>query len=111
MSLAVNKSAAFLADFSNQFAWYFSEAGEDLAWRFEDALDATLTSLTRQPEIGRMQHFQNPLLQGLRSTPLASPFGKLLVFYRVQGRVLEIVRLMHGARDLPRRLAEPPEIF
>jgi len=47
-------------------------------------------------------------MKELRSMPLVSPFGKILVFYRRQGDVLEIVRLMHGARDLPRRLKEPP---
>jgi hypothetical protein len=36
------------------------------------------------------------------------PFQRMLVFYRVSGDVLNAVRLMHGARDLRHRLAEPP---
>jgi plasmid stabilization system protein ParE len=33
-----------------------------------------------------------------------------LIFYRNNGDALSIERVMHGARDLPRRLLEPPEI-
>ena len=36
-------------------------------------------------------------------------FDKLLIFYRVEAGTLNLIRLMHGARDLPRRLIEPPE--
>jgi len=31
-----------------------------------------------------------------------------LIFYRHDGERLFAERLMHGARDLPRRLVEPP---
>jgi plasmid stabilization system protein ParE len=35
-------------------------------------------------------------------------FENLLIFYRAEDEVLDAVRLMHGARNLPRRLTEPP---
>jgi hypothetical protein len=38
-----------------------------------------------------------------------APFHNLLIFYRHDGKVLSVERLMHGSRDLPRRLVEPPE--
>ena len=48
------------------------------------------------------------MLQGLRSFRVEPPFKKLLIFYRIEGDWIEAWRLMHGARDLPRRLAELP---
>jgi hypothetical protein len=48
-------------------------------------------------------------LKGLRSIPVARPFQQILIFYRSTETMLQAVRLMDGARDLPRRLAEPPD--
>jgi toxin ParE1/3/4 len=108
MSLAIEKSPLYHADVTNQFGWYFDEAGEELAWRFFYAADQTLLRLSRQPDLGRRRRFRNPALQGLWSFPVAAPYHKFLIFYRVTNDRLEAWRLMHGARDLPRRLVEPP---
>ncbi len=108
MSLAVQRAEFFKLDFAKQFAWYAQEAGPDIARRFQEALDQTLNKLASQPDLGRLRRFRNPRLQGVRSLPVVRPFNKFLVFYRVEGDVLHAVRLMHGARDLPRRLSEPP---
>jgi plasmid stabilization system protein ParE len=40
---------------------------------------------------------------------VTAPFAAHLVFYRLLGEQLSIERVMHGARDLPRRLMELPE--
>jgi toxin ParE1/3/4 len=108
VSLAIRKAEFFKHDFASQFAWYLGEAGPDLARRFQIALDQTLNQLASRPDLGRPRHFRNPRLQGLRSFPVARPFNKVLVFYRIDGDILHAMRLIHGARDLPRRLAEPP---
>jgi plasmid stabilization system protein ParE len=109
MSLAIQRASFFIADFEIQFAWYVEKAGADVAWRFQSALDDSLRKLSNRPDLGRIRHFPNPKLSGLRSYRVERPFKKLLIFYRVQGDCLQAVRLMHGARDLPRRLNEPPE--
>lgn len=108
MSLVVAKAEDFTADFAQQFDWYVDEAGEAVAWRFQGALEMSLLKLARSFDLGRVRRFRHPNLQGLRSYPMQRPFNKLLIFYRVNGNVLQAIRLMHGARDLPRRLAEPP---
>jgi len=107
MNLAIQKSPLFHADVTGQFEWYFDEAGEELAWRFFKTVDATLLKLSRQPDLGRVRHFRNPLLHGLRSIQVDPPFNRLLIFYRHSKTEVIAERLMHGARDLPRRLAEP----
>jgi plasmid stabilization system protein ParE len=83
MSLAIQRAAFFISDFEIQFAWYVEKAGADLAWRFQSALDRSLTKLSVQPDLGRIRHFRNPKLSGLRSYQVKRPFQKLLIFYRV----------------------------
>ena len=108
MSRAIQKSRAFTADFENLFAWYIDKAGVEIAWRFQAALNTTLLKLSVQPDLGRPRHFRHHDLMRLRSFPLARPFQKLLIFYRASDVELQAARLMHGARNLPRRLREPP---
>jgi plasmid stabilization system protein ParE len=106
MNLVVQKSPLFLADVTKQFGWYLNEAGEELAWRLFEAVDLTLLKLSHQPDLGRVRHFRNPSLRGLRSFRVEQPFHRLLIFYRHTSAELIAERLMHGTRDLPRRLVE-----
>ena len=108
MNLGVQKSPLFQADATSQFGWYFDEAGEELAWRFLRTVDLTLQKLSRQPGLGRVRRFRNPVLHGLRSFRVDPPFHRLLIFYRHNAAEVIAERLMHGSRDLPRRLVEPP---
>ena len=109
MSLGLQKADAFREDFTWQALWYVRQAGDEVARRFEKAVDSTLRLLCAQPGLGRARRFRHPKLQGLRSFAVERPFQRLLIFYRSDGETLQAVRLMHGARDLPRRLAEPPD--
>lgn len=109
MSLAVLKAEFFRQDYVLRFAWYLDEAGPDVARRFQVALDHSLKRLASHPDLGRLRRFKNPLLRGLRSFPVERPFNKILIFYREETQLLQAVRLVHGARDLPRRLLEPPD--
>jgi toxin ParE1/3/4 len=108
MSRVIQKARDFTADFENVFGWYVDKAGVEVAWRFQTALDKSLAKLSNRPDLGRPRHFRHPKLRGLRSFLVEQPFEKLLIFYRANDDVLHAVRLMHGARNLPRRLIEPP---
>jgi hypothetical protein len=55
------------------------------AWKFEHALDATLRTLARLPAVGRRRNFRSPELHDLRSFRVERPFGKHMIFYRVEG--------------------------
>ena len=110
MNLAIEKSAFFRADVAKQFEWYFDEVGEEPAWRFFKAVDLTLLKLSSQPDLGRVRRFRNPSLRGLRSFRVEPPFHRLLIFYRHTAAEVIAERLMRGARDLPRRLVEPPAL-
>jgi plasmid stabilization system protein ParE len=108
MSRAVRKARDFAADFESVFGWCVDKAGVAVAWRFLTALDKSLAQLSIQPDLGRPRHFRHPKLRGLRSFSVERPFEKLLIFYRASDEALDAVRLIHGARNLPRRLIEPP---
>jgi toxin ParE1/3/4 len=109
MSLVIKQSKLFDADFDLRATWYLDQAGETVAQRFRAALDATLHKLARVPSLGRIRHFRHPKLQGFRSMRVNPPFNKTLVFYRFDETTLFVERLIHGARDLPRRLLQPPD--
>lgn len=75
------------------------------AERFEAALRRECELLAAFPYLGRSRGFRAPELQGIRSRPL-SGFGSWLLFYKVTGDAIEVVRVLHGARDLPRALGK-----
>jgi toxin ParE1/3/4 len=107
MKLPLHRSGKFNADFHQQYSWYLEQADEALAGRFLKAVEKTLQSLMAQPSLGRLRKFRHPALAGIRSFRVEPPFQKLLIFYRFNANELTVERLMHSARDLPRRLIEP----
>ena len=80
-------------------------AGPEVAERFCRAVESALRSLERAPGIGRPRRFRQP---GLRSWQVPG-FRRWLLFYRPldQDRGVELIRVIHGARDLRRFLGSP----
>jgi toxin ParE1/3/4 len=109
MSLRIEKSPRFEADIEAQYRWYVSEAGVAVADAYLAAVHLTIEMLTQHPGVGRRRRFRHPLLRGIRSLRATPPFNRHLLFYRYNDKCLFVERIVHGARDLPRRLAEPPE--
>lgn len=70
-------------------------------------MNSIIHSLASQPGLGIRRHFAAPELARIRSIQVRKPFDQHLVFYW-DGDTLRIERVMHGARDLPRRLLEEP---
>lgn len=108
MKCSVVRSAEFRADLAEQAEWYVEQGGFELAERYGAAVVQTLARLELDPFAGRRRGFRAKGLKGLRSVTVIRPFHVHIVFYRVEGDVIQIFRVMHGARDLPRRLQQPP---
>jgi toxin ParE1/3/4 len=108
MKSTLGRADAFNKDFDQQYRWYLREAGDQVAGRFLSAVENTLQLLLKQPDLGRRRRFRNPALAEFRSYRVETPFQKFLVFYRHVADGISAERLLHGARDLPRRLSEPP---
>jgi plasmid stabilization system protein ParE len=96
-------------DLAHQYRWYSDTASAGVAERYLTAFDATVASLLTAPDTGKACRFRSPELVGMRWRAIHAPFSAHLLFYRIHGAELSIERVMHGARDLPRRLIEPPE--
>lgn len=80
-----------------------AEDNPQSAEAFLDAIEEVSSLLSATPEIGSPRYFSHPELQGLRFLPLRK-FENYLLFYRAlkDEEVIEIIRIVHGARDLPR---------
>jgi toxin ParE1/3/4 len=55
--------------------------------------------LGEHPELGRVRELSQTALAGLRSFVITD-FPNYVIFYRVKGEGVEIVRVLHGARDI-----------
>jgi len=108
MKLHLQRSDYFNKDFDIQYRWYLTKDGSGLADRYLDSVLARLNALVLQPGLGRLRIFKSPALRGLRSFRVRPPFDSHLIFYRHTEFDLFAERIMHGARDLTKRLAEPP---
>ncbi len=108
MSLPIVIAQRAEQDMALQYGWYLENTDLEVAGRYLRAIDQAIQRLASCPELGFRRHFQSPELAGIRSFQVARPFDKHLIFYQ-SGNQLSIERIMHGARDLPRRLLEEPE--
>jgi toxin ParE1/3/4 len=74
--------------------WEFiAEDSESRADAFIDRLDQSLGALAANPLIGRARDELSPNLRSF-------PFGRYVIFYLPLPDGIEIIRVLHGARDL-----------
>lgn len=74
----------------------FRIAGENptAADRWLDVIDEKCQLLACLPELGRKRPDLAPELRSL-------PVGKYFIFYRPMNDGIQVIRVLHGARDLP----------
>jgi toxin ParE1/3/4 len=77
-----------------EIAVYLNEQNPVAADRVLDAIDDYCRLLADFPEMGRKR---DELAPSLRSYPV----GNYVIFYRVESKGIQIIRVLHGARDLP----------
>lgn len=104
MPLKIRKLPAALEDLL-QLALYLGEQSPELAERFLNAADATFKLLATNPELGTCHDTSRHELIGLRAWGMGD-FPRHIVFFREVDGVLEIVRVLHGARDLDNLFAD-----
>ena len=103
---SVLKREAARRDLIQQWVWYAENANIDVADRFLRAADETLELLSTQPESGATFFVRQPELQNMRRFPVSDGFGKILLFYFPLQNGVDLVRVVHGGRDLERLLTE-----
>jgi toxin ParE1/3/4 len=84
---------------------YISAGSPDSGRRFRLQAEATFRRLARMPGIGIHYEHGSPALARLRFFPV-SRFKNYLVFYRPITNGIEVLRVLHGARDIHSILLE-----
>jgi toxin ParE1/3/4 len=86
-------------DLDNLADYLARNAGIETAYRFFDAAYATFGRLADMPGIGEPRHSAHPRLAGLRVWRIEG-FPNHLAFYRPSDGGIDIIRVLHGARDI-----------
>src|SRR5258708_3482572 len=86
-------------------AGYIAMDSVDAATRFLDAVDETYRDLRDHPRRWPVYGLSDPRLKDVRKRAVIG-FRNYLVFYRAKGSVVEVIRVLHGARDLPSVLSD-----
>lgn len=80
---------------------YIARDNLDAARRFRAMVRHDLGALCEMPGMGALREFDNPRLAGVRSWPVKH-FRNYLIFYRPIEIGIEVLRVLHGARDIER---------
>jgi toxin ParE1/3/4 len=86
-------SAAARADL-DEIWFYIAQDSPEAADKFIRAIVTRFPRLASMSEMGRRREELSPRLRSLA-------FGNYVIFYRAMENGVEIVRVLHGARDLP----------
>jgi toxin ParE1/3/4 len=89
-----------------EIAYYYIRQGSPAtARRFRDQAEALFRRLAGMPGMGAAYDPSHPALAGLRFMPVTR-FKKYLVFYRAIPSGIEVIRVLHGVRDIDGILSE-----
>ena len=88
-----------------ELATYVGKDSVLAADRFLDASETTFRSLAESPQVGAVYPTKNERLDGLRVFRVQG-FPNHLAFYLERNDGIEIVRVLHGARDLDAALQD-----
>jgi len=69
------------------------------AMRFLDAAEVTFKALARSPELGSRGEFRSAHLAEMRRWRVQG-FENYLIFYRSVAGGIQVIRILHGARDI-----------
>ncbi len=93
----------------DELATYIQKDSPQAAIRFLEAAQETFGVLARTPELGGVFECRKPDFSGMRIWQVKG-FRKILVFYRPLVGTVEIVRVLHGARDLASLFGEEDDL-
>jgi toxin ParE1/3/4 len=94
-------------DVDEAITWYLDEGSPKAARDFIDALERAYLKIGRHPAAGSPRYAQELGLLGLRCWPLAR--YPQLVFYVERADHVDVWRVLHGKRDVPRWMSPAEE--
>lgn len=82
-----------------ELATYIAEDNMDASDRFLSAAEETFKQLAKMPKMGKLCQFSHPNLIDVRQQAIKG-FRRYLIFYRIMDSGVEILRVIHGTRDI-----------
>lgn len=98
MSFEIRKKPQAERDIEECFV-FIGEENLDVAVHFLVAVEDSIELLRKNPFLGNIREFQNSRISNIRMT-LVKGFHNYQIYYTVGKEVVEIVRVLHGSRDL-----------
>ena|SRR5581483_1942836 len=96
--MKVEIKPAAIADLDQIFD-YISEESPASAWRVVLAVRKMFSNIAKNPGVGTLRRFRSwPDIRSRR----VKGYPNYLIFFRVQNEIVEILRVLHSKRDLPR---------
>ncbi len=89
----------------DDIAEYIAAESLEAATRFLESAEQTFSRISEQPGIGSSRYAHIAYLDGLRFWPVPC-FEKYLVFYIERQDRIDVLRVLHGSRDIPILLME-----
>jgi toxin ParE1/3/4 len=86
------------ADLIEGARWIRADSPE-AARRFLDAAFASFDRLARFPQSAPLARLKAQRLAGMRFSVMPPPFNRWLIFYRMKGEKIEIVRVIYGTQN------------
>jgi toxin ParE1/3/4 len=94
-------------DVDQAIAWYLDQGSPKVALGFIAALERAYLQIGRHPAAGSPRYAQELGLPGLRCWPLAR--HPQLVFYVERSHHVDVWRVLHGKRDVPKWMSPAEE--
>jgi toxin ParE1/3/4 len=91
-----------------EIADYLAQDDLETGLRFLDAAELAFELLAGMPELGTLCRFKSPQAAGLRVWPIKA-FENYLIFYRPTPEGIDVIRVIHGARDLESLFSDEAE--
>lgn len=97
----IEKRSPAYQDLRHHALYLAAEAGTPVAIQFLDAAEKAFVALAKMPGMGRVRRFPHAELGALRSWSIPG-FERYLIFYRALSDGIEVIRVIHGMRNLDR---------
>ena len=105
MTPSVTQRPGARLDLLQQFIYFAEQGGLDLAERYYASVDATCALLLKFPRSGVRYPASAGGIPELRRVPVTG-FEHLLIFYTHHRGGIDVVRVLHAARDIDNLLAD-----
>jgi toxin ParE1/3/4 len=92
-------TAPALSDIEDIAAYTFTQWGDQQAEDYVRQIDRTILAIANEPALGRERYGVPAIIKGRKS-------GSHVVFYRVEGETIYILRILHQSMDHGRHIAD-----